>query len=586
MGKTMRNPESIWLVGALLIFGLGSGCGQEQTPQSDNGHGHGQVAAEPAQAAAHGPAPVSLTLFTPKVELFMEYPQLVRGTKARALAHVTVLSTGQPVRKGTLAFEATAPDGKLLTLKMEAPARDGIFIPEPTFEVAGRYKARLILQSPQVEDTIDIGELVVHADQQAALQAAEASSEPDPPGAVPFLAEQQWKIGVILEQVDERTLIHRLALPGQVVAPQGASAIVVPPVAGRLLPPPGGKLPRIGETVQAGQVLAMIEPPMPLTEALQLSANRAQVQSLETELSLRELDLDTRALEVERSIIQSKARLDFAERVMDRASQLKQKGVGTEQQYEEAEQNLRLAKAEHEASNAMKTSYQAAKERLAALRTKTLPPDSQPAATTSLQLPLRSPITGQILEAQHIEGEHLDGQAEVFHILNRDRVWIEAKVSEFDLTKLSDQPGATMTLPAYPGKRFDILGSDGGRLVNIGCAVHAETRTVSVVYEMSNPDGLLRPGMVAEVYLETRTANEAVAIPESAIVMDNGKPITFALLSGEKFQRRELELGVRDNGYVEVKSGVQAGDRVAAKGGYAIKLSSLSSASFGAGHGH
>ena len=122
--------------------------------------------------------------------------------------------------------------------------------------------------------------------------------------------------------------------------------------------------------------------------------------------------------------------------------------------------------------------------------------------------------------------------------------------------------------------------------MNIGGAVDAETRTVSVVYEMPNPEGLLRPGMVAEVYLETRTASEAVAIPESAIVMDNGRPIAFVLLSGEKFQRRDLEVGVKDGGYVEVKNGIQAGERVAAKGGYAIKLSSLSAASFGAGHGH
>jgi len=576
------------LVIIVLVVGivLSSGCQRKAPLQGTGGHAHGQAAAPHGPAADHGPAPVGLTLFTPKVGLYLEYPQLIRGVKTRVLAHLTVLSNGEPVRKGTLTLQATAPEGKSLTVKVDAPARDGIFIPEPTFESAGRYQARLVLQGPQVEDTLDLGELVVHPDEQAALLAAQAPEEADPPGAVPFLAEQQWKIGVILEQVGKRTLVHRLSLPGQIMAPQGASAIVVPPVAGRLLPPPGGKLPRIGDTVQAGQVLAVVEPAMPVTEAFQLSANRAQVQSLETELSLRELDLDTKALEVERSIIQSKARLDYAQRVMDRERKLHEKGIGTGQQFDEAEQDLHLAKAEYEAANAMKASYLGAKERLAALRSRTLPSDNEALPTTSFQLPLRSPITGQILAAEHIEGEYLDGQAQVFRILNRDRIWIEAKVSEFDLTRLSDQPGATMTLPAYPDKRFDILGSNGGRLVNIGGAVDADTRTVSVVYEMANPDGLLRPGMVAEVYLETRTASEALAIPESAIVMDNGRPIAFVLLSGEKFQRRELEVGVRDGGYVEVKSGVQAGERIAAKGGYAIKLSSLSSASFGTGHGH
>ena len=49
---------------------------------------------------------------------------------------------------------------------------------------------------------------------------------------------------------------------------------------------------------------------------------------------------------------------------------------------------------------------------------------------------------------------------------------------------------------------------------------------------------------------------------------------------------RVLDLGIRDSGLVEVISGIVEGERVVTKGGYIVKLSSLSSASFGAGHGH
>jgi multidrug efflux pump subunit AcrA (membrane-fusion protein) len=103
---------------------------------------------------------------------------------------------------------------------------------------------------------------------------------------------------------------------------------------------------------------------------------------------------------------------------------------------------------------------------------------------------------------------------------------------------------------------------------------------------MPNPEGLFRVGMFANVYLETRTATDVVALSERAIVLDNGRPTAYVLIDGESFQRRELELGVRDNGFVEVRSGVTKGERVVTKGGYAIKLASLSSASFGHGHGH
>ena len=92
--------------------------------------------------------------------------------------------------------------------------------------------------------------------------------------------------------------------------------------------------------------------------------------------------------------------------------------------------------------------------------------------------------------------------------------------------------------------------------------------------------------MFADVYLQTRVATEAVAIPEKAVLMDNGRPICFVLIDGETFQRRELELGVRDDGFVEVISGVNNGERVVAKGAYLIKLAALSPESFSAGHAH
>ncbi len=586
----MQSIRCLSVLSAIIALGAMTGC--DRVGRAGGGHSHGTSSpSDPTDAHAHGddegPEPISVTLFTSKVQLFMEYPHLVRGEHAEFLAHVTVLATGEPVRSGSLTFDLTQPDGQRVDLTWDRPKRDGLFVPEWRFDTAGTYELRLRVDSPQVQDVIEVGELVVHADEDAAFHAAEAAAELDPPDVVQFLLEQQWKIGTLYEPVSERTLVHRLALPGQIVAPQGASAVVSPPFAGRLLRPPNGRLPRIGDYVQAGQPLAMIEPQLPATEIVQLSANRAQVHSLETELALRELDLDMKALEVDRSLIQSEARLEFSRRTMDRAIQLREKGVGTGQQYDEATQRLRLAEAEHEAAKAMKRSYEHAHERLVALRLKTLPSEREAGSDTSVyQMPLLAPIAGEIVSVRHIEGEHLDAQQEVFRIVNIEHVWVEAEISEFDLTELAESPGATMTLPAYPDRSFDILNGGGGRLVNIASIVDPETRTLSVVYEMPNPEGLFRAGMFANVYLETRTATNVVALPEKAIVKDNGRPTAYVLVDGENFQRRELEVGVRDNGFVEVKRGVAPGERVVTKGAYAIKLASLSPASFGHGHGH
>jgi len=60
----------------------------------------------------------------------------------------------------------------------------------------------------------------------------------------------------------------------------------------------------------------------------------------------------------------------------------------------------------------------------------------------------------------------------------------------------------------------------------------------------------------------------------------------YVMLEGELFQRRELELGLRDGDRVEVLQGIAAGERVATRGAWVVKLAALSPASFGAGHAH
>ncbi len=583
----MKAIKQLLAFSAVMAFVVTAGC--DRTTQAGGGDDHGAATHDDhGHGADEGLDPISVTLFTSKIQLFMEYPHLVQGMHARFLAHVTVLATGEPIRTGSLSFELTAPDGTGQVFVLDAPKRDGLFVPEWDVEGSGTYNLRLIVDSPQVQETINVGQLFVHGDMHSAEHAAEAAAGDDPPDLVPFLLEQQWKIGTLYESVISRTLVHRLAIPGRIAAPQGASASVSPPVAGRLLRPPGGKLPRIGDRVEAGQVLGLIEPQLSATDMAQLSANRAWLKTLAMELAQRELELDTKGLEVERSIIQSEARLEFARHALERADQLHDKGVDTEQKHDEARQNFRLAEAERDASQAMKRSYEDARARLASLRARALPESGEiRSESAAYQMPLVAPISGEIVLVAHIEGEHLDdAHEEVFRIVNRDHVWIEADISEFDLAELVESPGATMTLPAYPERSFDILNSGRGRLVNIGSIVDPHTRTLSIVYEMPNPDGLFRIGMFANVYLETHTASEVAAIPQEASVLDNGRPTAYVLIDGENFQMRDLELGVRDNGFVEVVSGVLKGERVVTKGSYAIKLASLSPASFGHGHGH
>jgi RND family efflux transporter MFP subunit len=517
----------------------------------------GPTSAAAASDAERSHDPTSITVFGERLLLFMEYPHLVRGAPARFLAHLTVLGTGEPVRSGAVALELGAT-----RLAVDAPKREGLFVPEGSPPEPGTFRARLVVKSQQAEETLDLGSIVVHASDEEADRAAQEGGE-GPANAVPFLMETQWKVKLLLAQAQSRTLERRLIVPARAVPPEGLSAVVSPSIGGRLVAPASGALPRTGEQVVAGQTLGFIEPPLGAPELAQLHA--------------LELELDLKALEVLRATGEAEARLRFAERERERIGKLRAEGLSTQQQLEQADQNLALARTELEAAGRMKELL----ERLEEGRSKTA--GSKPG--TPMRLPLEAPIAGAVVEVLGVPGASVEPGAPVFRILDASRIWVEGRVSEFDLALISAAPGALAQFAALHEQRFELRGPGGGPPY-VGQEVDPSSRTLFVRYEIENPDGAVRPGMLAELHISTGEHEAPVAIPAEAVVMDQGLPTAYVMLEGELFQKRDLELGAADGDWVEVVRGVQRGERVATRGAYIVKLAALSPASFGAGHAH
>ena len=507
--------------------------------------------------AEHAHDPKSITVFGERLLLFMEYPHLVRGVPARFLAHLTVLETGEPVRSGTVTLEIGATH-----LAVDALKREGLFIPEGSAPQPGTFPARLVVTSQQAEETLDLGSIVVHASGEEADQAAHSESGEEPADAVPFLMEPQWKVKLLLAEAQSRTLEKRLIVPARVVPPEGMSAIVAPSIGGRLVAPASGALPRTGELVTAGQTLGFIEPPLGAPELAQLHA--------------LELEFDLKALEVLRATGEAEARLRFAEREHERIGRLRAEGLSTQQQLEQAEQNLALARTELEAAGRMKESL----ERLVENRS-----TSGGESDVPMRLPLAAPIAGTVVEVLGVSGASVEPGAPIFRILDPSRIWVEGRVSEFDLARVSGAPGALARFAALSARWFELRGPGGGPPY-IGQEVDPSSRTLLIRYEIEKPDRAIRPGMLAELHIATDEHQARVAIPSDAVVMDQGLPTAYVMLEGELFQRRDLELGAKDGDWVEVVRGVERGERVATRGAYIVKLAALSPASFGAGHAH
>ncbi len=175
-----------------------------------------------------------------------------------------------------------------------------------------------------------------------------------------------------------------------------------------------------------------------------------------------------------------------------------------------------------------------------------------------------APASGVVLEKEAIEGgRFMPGEA-LFRIADLSKVWIIADVFEQDLARVQVGQSAQVTLEAYPGRGF------AARVDYLYPTLDAATRSTRVRLELDNPEGLLRPGMFAQIALAAGDATPRVAVPTSAIIDDGERRVVLIALGEGRFKPQPVKLGQRGRDVVEVLDGVTAGDRVVVSANFLI----------------
>lgn len=523
------------------------------------------VASETASSAAHEHGE-AVTVWQDGYEVFVEVPPLVAGAKTSLPFHVTNTVTGEPVSDARIELRLSSLGSPFVATSTAL----GIHVSRFIAPAAGAYEARLLISRDRTAE-ISLPDLTIHADAKAA-SAASHEHEPNERivSTTMFLKEQQWRMGLLTAPVERRQLIERLAAPGAVRSPSSRSALVTPPTAGTLYPPPGGQFPSSGDQVEKGQLLAILEPSLAGGAGAQLLANQAQLQTFDAELAVKQIDAETRAKVAERE-------LQFAKRSLERIEKLATTGAATAKQLDEAKLQTQLAQQRLAGAQEQLKPYVEARNRLAGIL-------GHPQANTTdvdhrnLRVELRSPLTGTVVEAHATPGQYLNVGERIFRVVSLDLMFIEANVSEYDLGRVQQAPGASYRLSAYPDQIVPILGSGGGRLHDVGSVVDPLNRTVVVRYEVPNPAGQLRVDMFAEVLVETARRENALAVPESAVLDEGDQTLVIVQRGGESFEQRPVKTGVRDGDWIEIVDGLQAGERVVTRGARAIRIAALSGA--------
>jgi len=196
---------------------------------------------------------------------------------------------------------------------------------------------------------------------------------------------------------------------------------------------------------------------------------------------------------------------------------------------------------------------------------------------------LSSPINGFIKNIMISEGQFVSAGQPLATITKNQKLVLRADVSLKDADRISSIQEANFTI--IQNKLTYNTKSLNGKLLSIAKTTGDNTPFITVHFQINATPGIL-PGSFAEVYLKTVPIHNALIIPTSALIEEQGNFYVYVQTEGESFQKRELKLGANDGEKVQVLSGVNEGERVVTKGGYQIKLSQASGALPAHGHEH
>jgi cobalt-zinc-cadmium efflux system membrane fusion protein len=185
--------------------------------------------------------------------------------------------------------------------------------------------------------------------------------------------------------------------------------------------------------------------------------------------------------------------------------------------------------------------------------------------------PIRAPFAGSIIGKHAVLSEHVGPQHQLFEMTDLSKVWLHADVFEKDLANLAGMTGKTLKFrtTVYPGREFT------AEIFRLGDSVDEKTRAVTLIGTVDNAEGLLKPGMFAEVILPAGATRKLLQVPAAAVQRQNDENYVFVRTNNDEFERRAIQTGRTIDGHVEVLAGLTPREQVVVEGAFALKSEML-----------
>lgn len=195
---------------------------------------------------------------------------------------------------------------------------------------------------------------------------------------------------------------------------------------------------------------------------------------------------------------------------------------------------------------------------------------------TSPQITFYSPAEGYVTEVSVKEGMYVREGTPLIKLARLDRVWVEAQVYSDD--KIDGNSLFRVFTESSPDEVYD------GHLVFRNPSLEKGSKVQLLRISVENANNQLIPGMM--VYVSPKkTLQPVLAIPKSAILLEEMKTV-WVKTDETTFEQRMVMTGVENKSYVEILSGIKAGEIVVTSGAYLISSEFILKSSTGQRHDH
>jgi len=254
-----------------------------------------------------------------------------------------------------------------------------------------------------------------------------------------------------------------------------------------------------------------------------------------------EIDPERRELELERAragVGEARAAVAEQEREVARMRALAKTNVASQTQLDQAE-----------------TALQTARSRLAAARA-----ELGVAERALRDASVKARFDGHLARRYVSRGEYVQQGQRLFELVSLDPIEVEFHLPEADASRVREGLPIDVTVAPFPDEVFRAT-------VNmVSPTIDRRTRTLRVRALLENPDGRLRPGLFARANLGIARREGVLFVPEEAVQQRADGTVVFRIGPDLRAERRDVETGVVRAGHVEIRAGLEPGDRVARRG--------------------